>query len=54
MSIYRNRRGCLMQTGRGGTYPVNNGDPQNDVELDDEDIEALNGQDDFDWEDMYK
>lgn len=28
--IYRNARGELRRSGPGGTYPINDGDPQND------------------------
>ena len=36
MILFRNRSGKLYVTGIHGTYPVNDGDPQNDV--DDEEI----------------
>ena len=36
--IYRNSKGQWWQSGSGGTYAVNNGDPQ--CEVDDEDMEA--------------
>ena len=37
MPIYKNSKGKLFQTGIGGTYPVNDNDPQNYVEGFDED-----------------
>jgi hypothetical protein len=34
--IWTNSRGNMFQSGIGGTYPVNNGDPQCDVDLEEE------------------
>ena len=36
MPFFTNSHGRRFQTGIGGTYPVNDGDPQNDVEIDDD------------------
>lgn len=44
MRYFKNSRGQVFRSGVGGTYPVNNGDPQND---DDEAPEA----DEIDTED---
>lgn len=33
--FWRDRRGRLYQSGLGGTYRVNNGDPQCDVDAED-------------------
>jgi hypothetical protein len=38
--IWTNSRGNMFQSGIGGTYPVNNGDPQCDVEFDDNENES--------------
>lgn len=37
---FENSRGRRFHSGAGGTYPINDGDPQNDFEdeLDDDDI----------------
>jgi hypothetical protein len=32
LSVSRNSSGQWFRTGAGGTYPINDGDPQNDVE----------------------
>ena len=32
MSVFRNSRGQFFQSGRGGTYPINDGNPENDVD----------------------
>ena len=37
MSTFRNSRGQWFQSGIGGTYPINDSDPQNDVDDFDED-----------------
>jgi hypothetical protein len=37
VSTTRNNRGQWFKSGTGGTYPINDGDPQNDVEEFDED-----------------
>ena len=40
MPITRNSRGQWFHTGIGGTYPINDGDPQNDDdEFDEEEAE---------------
>jgi hypothetical protein len=38
---FENSRGQRFHSGAGGTYPINNGDPQNDLEdeSDDEDLD---------------
>lgn len=46
MMIWKNRRGDLFQTGIGGTYPVNDGNPENDVDLPD-DFEIRDDSDDY-------
>lgn len=43
--IYRNSRGQWYQSGSGGTYRVNNGDPQNDVDDFDEEEAASRDED---------
>ena len=37
--IWTNSRGDMFQSSIGGTYPVNNGDPQCDVEFEEDDDE---------------
>lgn len=32
MIIFRNKHGQWFRSGPGGTYPINDGDPQNEVE----------------------
>jgi hypothetical protein len=36
VSTFRNSRGQWFKSGIGGTYPINDGDPQNDVDEFDE------------------
>jgi len=37
--IWTNSRGNMFQSSIGGTYPVNNGDPQCDVDFDEDEDE---------------
>ena len=51
MPFFTNSHGRRFQTGIGGTYPVNDGDPQNDVEIDDDDGKHYDYDNDVDkWE----
>ena len=36
MPFFRNSRGQLFQSSLGGVFPVNDGDPQNDVDFEGE------------------
>ncbi len=47
MPFFRNSKGKIFRSGIGGTYPVNDGNPENEVEGFDED-QFNNAQDDAD------
>lgn len=46
MPFFRNSKGMLFRSGIGGTYPVNDGNPENDV--DDDDVDTFNDLDNSD------
>ncbi len=48
MTIFRNSQGKYFQSGIGGTYPVNDDDPQNNVEDFDQDKADAQYEDEMD------
>ena len=45
MGIWTNRSGKMFQSSSGGTYGVNNGDPQCDVDFEEEEEEDAPAED---------